>query len=43
MSYMTDKRLEELWDELTDVPVAEDADMRTVLDGDWYGFAKGTD
>lgn len=43
MSYMTDKRLEELWDELTDVPVAEDTDMRTVLDEDWYGFAKGTD
>lgn len=43
MSYMTDKRLEELWDELTDVPVAEDADMRTVLDEAWYDFAKGTD
>jgi hypothetical protein len=31
MSYMTDKRLEELWDDLTDVPVTKDADMRTVL------------
>ena len=43
MSYMTDKRLEGLCDELTDVPVAEDTDMRTVLDEDWHGFAKGTD
>lgn len=42
-SYLTDVRLEELWDDLTDVPVTEDADMRTVLDEDWYGFAKGTD
>ncbi len=43
MSYTTDKRIEELWDDLTDVSVTEDADMRTVLDEDWHGFAKGTD
>lgn len=43
MSYTTDKRLEELWDDLTDVPVIEDVDMRTVLDEDWCGFEKGTD
>lgn len=43
MKYSTDARLEGLWDDLTDVPVTEDADMRTVLDEDWHGFAKGTD
>ena len=43
MKYLTDVRLEELWVDLTDVSVTEDVDMRTVLDEDWYGFAKGTD
>jgi hypothetical protein len=35
---MTDKEIENLWDELGDVPI----DENECLDVDWHGWSKGT-
>jgi hypothetical protein len=41
--FMTDKELEKLWDELTNIPFDEDEDGELVLAEDWNGFEKGAD
>ena len=38
MCNMTDKEIEELWDEFEDVPIDEDE----CLDIDWHDWSKGT-
>jgi hypothetical protein len=40
---MSDKELEKLWDELTDIPFDEEENGTLVLAEDWNGFEKGTD
>ena len=38
-----DAFLEEMWDELGDVPVYENEKYQLCLDVDWQGWEKGTD
>lgn len=40
---MSDKELEKLWDELTDIPFDEEENGNLVLAEDWNVFEKGTD
>lgn len=40
---LTDREIEILWDELTNVPFDEDADGNLVLAEDWRQFTKGTE
>lgn len=39
----SDEKLEELWDDLTDVLFDEDAEGRLVLMSEWHRFPKGTE
>lgn len=43
MKKYTDKELEKMWDELTDIPFDEDLDGKLILSVNWKSFTKGTD
>lgn len=43
MSNLLDQKLEQRWEELTDVPFDEDENGELVLAENWYMFIKGTD
>ena len=40
---MTDKAIENLWDELADIPVFEDEEGNMCIDIEWNGWKRGTD
>ena len=40
---INDREVENLWDELEDVPVYENERFELCLDVDWQGWSKGTD
>lgn len=39
---ITDNELEELWQDLEDIPLYENEDYELCLDTDWRGWEKGT-
>ena len=43
MATYTDEQLEQLWEELSDVPVCEDKDGWLCLENDWLFFPSGTE
>lgn len=38
-----DEMLEEMWDELGDIPTVIDENFYTCIDENWQGWSKGTD
>ena len=43
MSFYSDKKIEQFWEELGYAPFDEDDDMEFVLAEDWFIFSKGCD
>lgn len=43
LSKLTDREIEKVWDDLSNVPFIEDEEKRLILDCDWRNYPKGTD